>query len=301
MRRDGDHPAAHVASFAFLWVLPILFLAASALLSSRILHERSLVSRTVDSPGGGEDLLYQVSRHPAFAFGFRNFLGDLAWLGAVQVAGSRKMTPGDYDRLYILLKTVGNFDPRFVVPYLMGGVILGDSPRHARDALDILDSGAKNHPYDWRFPFYIGYTQYFSLGDPLEGAKALQEAARLPESPPYLPLLAARMFAEGRAPETALAFLERMVREETDPARLEVLNRRIGDVIVERDIQALETAVAAYRGSKGTPPSVLSDLVRAGLIRRIPEEPNGGRYVLSPDGTVRSSRVTSRLKVFRKR
>jgi len=46
---------------------------------------------------------------------------------------------------------------------------------------------------------------------------------------------------------------------------------------------------------------MLSDLVLAGLIRTIPEEPNGGRYVLSPDGTVRSNRVTSRLKVFRKR
>jgi len=301
MRGDGNHSTARAAAFAVLWVLPIFFLAASALLSSRILHERSLVSRTRDSLRGGENLLHQVSRHPAFAFGFRNFLGDLAWLGAVQVAGSRKMTPGDYDRLYILIKTVGNFDPRFVVPYLMGGIILGDSPGYARKALDILNRGVKSHPADWRFPFYIGYTQYFSLGDPLEGAKALEEAARMPESPSYLPLLAARMFAEGRAPETALAFLERMVREETDPARLKVLNRRIREVIVERDIQTLETAVAAYQERMGTTPSMLSDLVLAGLIRTIPEEPNGGRYVLSPDGTVRSNRVTSRLKVFRKR
>ena len=301
MRGDGNHPAARAAASAVLWVLPILLLAASALLSSRVLHERSLVSRTGDSLGGGENLLYQVSRHPAFAFGFRNFLGDLAWLGAVQVAGSRTMTPGDYDRLYILLKTVGNFDPRFVVPYLLGGVILGDSPGHALDALDILDRGAKNHPADWRFPFYIGYTRYFSLGDPLEGAKALEEAARLPESPPYLPLLAARMFAEGRAPETALTFLERIVEEETDPARLEILNRRIGEVTVERDIQALEMAVAAYKEKTGGLPGTLSEIVRAGLLRSIPEEPHGGRYVLSPDGSVASDRVTKRLKVFRKR
>ncbi len=301
MRGDGNHPAARAAASAVLWVLPILLLAASALLSSRVLHERSLVSRTGDSLGGGENLLYQVSRRPAFAFGFRNFLGDLAWLGAVQVAGSRKMTPGDYDRLYILLKTVGNFDPRFVVPYLLGGVILGDSPGHALDALDILDRGAKNHPADWRFPFYIGFTRYFSLGDPLEGAKALEEAARLPESPPYLPLLATRMFAEGRAPETALTLLERMVEEETDPARLEILNRRIGEVVVERDIQALEKAVAAYKEKTGGLPGTLSEIVLAGLLRSIPEEPHGGRYVLSPDGSVASDRVTKRLKVFRKR
>ena len=59
--------------------------------------------------------------------------------------------------------------------------------------------------------------------------------------------------------------------------------------------------MAAYRSGNGVLPEHLTDLVRAGLIREIPEEPNGGSYLLSPDGTVRSDRVTTRLKVFRKR
>lgn len=300
MRGGKTNPAARAASPAVLWVLPALLLAASALLSSRILQERSVSAKALRMHAPRESLLLEVSRNPAFAFGFRNVLGDLAWLSAVQVAGSRRMTPEHYDRLYVHLQTATNFDPRFVVPYILGGMVLGDSPGHVREALDILDRGARNHPADWRFPFYIGYTRYFSLGDPLEGAKALEEAARLPESPPYLPLLAARMFAEGRAPETALAFLGRMVREETDPARLEILNRRIGEVIVEQDIQALERAVAAYKDATGDLPRALSELVRAGLLRSIPEEPHGGRYLLSPDGSVASDRVTARLKVFRK-
>ena len=245
-------------------------------------------------------LLLEVSRHPVFAFGFRNFLGDLVWLQAVQVAGSRKMTPADYDRLSLLLQTVGNFDPRFAVPYLLGGIMLGDSPGHVKDALEILQRGWTTHPDDWRFPFYIGYTRYFSLGDPLEGARALEDAARIPGSPPYLPLLAARMYSEGRVPETALAFLTGMVRQETDPARLEILQRRIREVIVERDIQALEIAVTAYRNRRGILPAALTDLVREGLIREIPPEPHGGTYVLARDGTVSSTRVKTRLKVFRK-
>jgi hypothetical protein len=300
MRGGGTNPAARGAAPAILWVLPALLLAASALLSSRILQERSASAKALPAHASAGSLLLEISRNPAFAFGFRNVLGDLAWLSAVQVAGSRRMTTGDYDRLYVHLQAATNFDPRFVVPYILGGMVLGDSPAHVGEALDILERGAKHHPADWRFPFYIGYTRYFSLGDPLEGARALEEAARLPESPPYLPLLAARMFAEGRAPETALAFLEGMLREETDPARLEILDRRIGEVIVERDIQALEAAVAAYRERMGTFPAALSDLVRAGLLRRIPEEPHGGRYLLSPDGSVASDRVTARLKVFRK-
>lgn len=300
MREGGTNSAARDAASTVLWVLPALFLASSALLSSRILQERSIAAKSAEANASSGSLLFEISRNPAFALGFRNFLGDIAWLEAVQVAGSRTMTRADYDRLYVLIRTVENFDGRFVVPYLLGGMVLGDSPGHVREALDVLARGAKSHPADWRFPFYIGYTRYFSLGDPIEGAKALEHAARLPDSPPYLPLLASRMFSEGRAPETALAFLQGMLREESDPARLEILRKRIREVIVERDIQAMEKAVAAYRDTAGVLPGTLEDLVRAGRIRRVPEEPHGGRYVLLPDGTVASNRVAGRLKVFRK-
>jgi len=299
--REGGTLSALRGTTIVLWVLPALLLAMSGFLSSRVIRERSVFHWSDNVRGGKGSLFLEISRNPAFAFGFRNFLGDLAWLRAVQIAGTSNIAPGDYDRLYVLLRTVGNFDPRFVVPYILGGMVLGDSPSHVHEALDLLRRGMESHPDDWRFPFYIGYTKYFSLGDPLEGATALEAAARLPGSPPYLPLLASRMFTEGGSPETALSFLRGMIREETDPVRLEILQSRVRAVIVERDLQALEKAVVAYRDRKGVLPVALSDLVREGLIREIPREPNGGAYLLAPDGTVRSNRVTARLKVFRKR
>ena len=296
----GSQPTLQRPASAVLWLLPPLFLAGSVLFSS-LIHQGRSTEVGAGAPDGRRGVfLLEVSRHPAFAFGFRNVLGDLVWLQAVQVAGSRKLTLEDYDRLSLLLQTVVNFDPRFAVPYLLGGMILGDSPGHVKDALEILQRGWKTHPDDWRFPFYIGYTRYFSLGDPVEGARMLEAAARIPGSPPYLPLLAARMYSEGRVPETALAFLEGMVRQETDPSRLEILHRRIREVIVERDIQALEKAVAAYRSRTGNLPERLSDLVRGGVIREVPKEPHGGEYLLSQDGSVASDRVAERLKVFRK-
>ena len=129
---------------------------------------------------------------------------------------------------------------------------------------------------------------------------SIREAAQLPGSPPYLSLLAARMLTEGRNPQTALALLEAISRQETDPARREVLQRRIREVIVERDLQSLERAVEAYRARHGDVPASLSDLVRDGIVDRIPEEPHGGRYLMSSNGEVRSDRMTQRLKVFKK-
>lgn len=263
------------------------------LLPLRILPESGRQVREV--PG----LLLAVSRRPEFAFGFRNVLADVVWLQAVQVAGSRKLTPTEYDRLYVLLNVEADLDPKFEIPYLLGGLVLGESPLHAQEALHVLGRGREQHPADWRFPFYMGFTHYFSLGDGIAGGRAMAEAARLPGSPAYLPGLASRMLSEAREPEAALRLLEPIVRQESDPSRRAVLERRILEVTVERDLQALERAVESYREKVGAVPTALSDLVRAGILSRIPVEPNGGRYLMEPGGEVRSERFPERLRVFR--
>jgi hypothetical protein len=258
-------------------------------------------------PGSGREvqertgLLSAVSRRPEFAFGFRNVLSDIVWLQAVQVAGNPRMTPAEYDRLYVLLNVGADLDPKFEMPYLLGGLVLGESPQHGLEALRVFERGKVTHPADWRFPFYIGFTHYFSLGDAVAGGGAMAEAARLPGSPSYLPGLASRMLSEARAPEAALRLLEPIVRQETDPSRRAVLERRIREVTVERDLLALERAVESYREKMEAVPRELSDLVRAGILSGIPEEPNGGRYLMEPGGKVRSDRVSQRLRVFQSR
>lgn len=268
----------------------------SAFLSSRILDAQPQGTPAVPPPG----LLVEMSRRPASGLGFRNLLADVVWLEAVQVAGNRRIPRSGYDRLFVLLNAVADFDPRFDVPYILGGLVLGESPVHTGEAIRILERGRQAFPGDWRFRFYIGYTRYFSSGDPVAGGLSMAEAARLPGSPPYLAPLATRMLSEGRDPGTALAFLDEMMRQETDATRRAILARRLGEVAVERDIQALERAVGAFRSRAGRSPGSLQDLVTAGLVPGIPVEPHGGRYLLLPDGTVRSDRVPGRLRVFRK-
>ena len=179
--------------------------------------------------------------------------------------------------------------------------MLGDSPNHAGAALDLLTRGEGQFPSEWRFPFYNGYVQYFSLGNPEEGGIAILRAARIPGSPEYFPLLASRMLSEGHRPATALAFLQGMTERETDPRRKASLEERIRRVIVERDLQSMEMAIAEYTSRVGAPPGTLADLVQGGILPRIPEEPYGGRYLLAPEGGVRSDRAPrERLRVLRK-
>jgi len=280
------------------------WMAAFGLLVSMVISWRMLPLRGLPDSGRQvrevPGLLMAVGQRPEFAFGFRNVLADVVWLQAVQVAGNRKLTPMEYDRLYVLLNVEADLDPKFEIPYLLGGLVLGESPQHGREALWVFERGKVTHPADWRFPFYMGFTHYFSLGDGIAGGRAMAEAARLPGSPAYLPGLASRMLSEAREPEIALALLAPIVRQESDPARRAVLERRIREVTVERDLQTLERAVETYREKMGGAPGDLSALVREGILEGIPPEPNGGIYVMEPGGKVRSDRVSQRLRVFQK-
>lgn len=284
---------------AWGWVAAFALLVSAgfswSLFPLRVLPESGRQIR--EAPG----LLAALSRHPEFAFGFRNVLSDVSWLEAVQVAGKLKMSEGEYDRLYDLLNTVANFDPKFEIPYLLGGLVLGESPAHARKALHVLGRGKEQYPAEWLFPFYMGFTHYFSAGDAVAGGEAMAAAARLPGSPAYLPGLASRMLSEAREPESALRLLEPIARQENDPARRAVLERRIREVTVERDLQVLESAVERYREEKGALPADLSALAREGILAAIPSEPNGGSYILDRGGKVRSDRVSRRLRVFQKK
>ena len=283
------------------WVYSSVFaLLVSIYFSWRLLPLRAMPEsgREVrERPG----LLAALSQRPDFTLGFQNVLADVAWLEAVQVAGNLKMALADYDRLYELLNVEANFDPKFDIPYLLGGLVLGDSPDHTQKALEVFQRGKREFPTDWRFPFYIGYTSYFSIGETEAAGNAMAEAARLPGSPEYLPGLASRMLSEAREPGAALAMLETIVRQENDPARRAVLDRRIREVTVERDLQMLERAVEKYREKTGTIPAVLSALVSEGILSALPTEPNGGNYLLAQGGKVRSDRVSQRLRVFQRK
>ena len=283
------------------WPLVLLLAALSGIFSSYISGKQSLLARqrSEEMPGAGS-LFTGISLKPEFSFGFRNAMADVAWLQAVQVAGSMDMTHGDYNRLYSLLNIAVNFDPRFDVPYLLGGLILGESPDHGMEALRILDRGGAQFPDDWQYPFYKGYTLYFNIGDSAAAGEEMAQAAELPNSPDYLLGLATRMLTEGNEPETAIRLLASIIEKETNEFRRSALERRMLEVIVERDIRMLERAIDAYRETGGAAPLMLSDLVRAGVLRGIPVEPNGGKYILE-DGKVRSDQMERRLQVLQRK
>ena len=231
--------------------------------------------------------------------GYHHLGADILWLRLVQVVGKKRNTADEYEWMYHALDVITTLDPQYAYAYYAGGVILGDLANRPDLSNLLLEKGFKANPEVWNIPFLLGYNYYFLLGDPAKGAEYIMEAARLPDGPSYLPGLATRMAAEAGSPDTALAFLEARLRETEDQEMREFLANRMKEVIIERDIRVLERAVEAYRTKHQALPATLTDLVTAGALPNLPEEPFEGDYRLdSKSGSVSSSTHPNRLRTF---
>ena len=234
--------------------------------------------------------------------GYHHLGVDMLWLRLIQVIGNKRNSADEYEWMYHALDVLTTLDPQYAYTYYAGGIILGDLANRPDLSIRLLEKGVKANPDVWNIPFLLGYNYYFLLGEPAKGAEYIMQAASRPDGPAYLSGLATRMAAEAGSPDTALAFLEARLRETQDPEMREVLANRMKEVIIERDLRLLERAVEAYQVRHQTPPARLRDLVTAGALQNLPEEPFGGDYRLDPKtGLISSSTHPERLRTFFKR
>ena len=234
--------------------------------------------------------------------GYHHLGADLLWLRLLQVVGKKRNSADEYEWMYHALDVITTLDPQYAYAYYVGGNILGDLANRPDLSIRLLEKGVKANPEVWNIPFLLGYNYYFLLGDPAKGAEYIMKAASLPDGPAYLPGLATRMASEAGSPDTALAFLEARLLETQDPQTRESLANRMKEVIIERDVLMLERAVEAYRTQYRILPATVTDLVVAGALSILPEEPFGGDYRLDPKtGSVSSSTHPERLRTFFKR
>jgi tetratricopeptide (TPR) repeat protein len=292
------HRSAQIVNQVLLGVAGILLLAGVGFLQGELDLRQDRIAVQIE---GLAQLPKGEYLKPAL-LGYHHLGADILWLRLVQVIGKKRNSEDEYEWMYHALDVITTLDPQYAYAYYAGGVILGDLANRPDLSNRLLEKGVNANPEVWNIPFLLGYNYYFLLGDPAKGAEYIMKAASLPDGPSYLPGLATRMAAEAGSPETALAFLEARLRETQDPEMREVLAYRMKEVIIERDLRMLESAVEAYRTQHRALPATLTDLVKAGALTILPEEPFGGSYRLDPKtGVVSSSTHPERLRTFFKR
>lgn len=232
--------------------------------------------------------------------GYHHLGADLLWLQMIQMLGKRQNSADEYAWLYHVLDVITTLDPQYAHAYYVGGVVLTDLAERVDLSNRLLEKGHATNPHEWSLPFLLGYNHYFVLGDATTGAEYIGRASQIPGAPGFLPGLATRMYAESGNPDVALQFLAELWKRNPDMAVREKLEIRAKEVMIERDVRLLESAVQQYRSRHGYFPDILQDLVKDGVLSQIPPEPFSGSYELdSRTGNVSSSTHPDRLKVFR--
>lgn len=213
---------------------------------------------------------------------------DLVWLRAIQYYGHHLMTDRKYEWLGHIFEILTELDPRFIGAYQFGAITLAWDAYKPEEALELLKTGMKRNPTRWELPFHAGFISYMVTRDYEMASRYFRIAGELPGSWHVVRRWAAAAAGRSGSYEVARDIWLEIYRSTENRRLQELVIRQLRSLRLSEDIEILQSAVNRFQEDRRRLPSGLGELVAAGLIRSVPEEPYGGRYFLDGD-RVRSS------------
>jgi len=205
----------------------------------------SLLQRGIDFKKDAFHTVKQFDYMPSAPFlkvaamEYKEVTADFIWLQAVQLIAKSRV--GEYtgahnlDWFYKTMDLVTDLDPLFSSAYQVGGVVLSVLSDDVDSSNILLNKGMRYNPTDWHLPFYLGFNYMYHLQDNLKAAQYMEKASQIEGHPVYLPLLTARLYTNGKDPQTALLFLKGVYLTTQDEKMREKLGERISELEKELD------------------------------------------------------------------
>jgi tetratricopeptide (TPR) repeat protein len=266
-------------------VLLVACMVASVLLLRRV--DQMRITATLD------EVLYITSPKmlKRLSLGYEGLMADIYWTRAVQYFGGKHARYDDrYDLLAPLLKLTTALDPHLIVAYQFGGNFLAPAPPNGagmpEQAIHLMEYGIRNNPDDWHLYYELGFIYYMEKKDYASAASAFERGTRVPHAHPFLKILAAQMAQHAGELQTARMLWvttyqttqEKQIRANA-VAHLRALQ-------VDEDVTNLQDAVTRYGQKTGHLPTNIAAMVAAGVLSRIPVDPDGHTYKLLPGGRI---------------
>jgi len=219
---------------------------------------------------------------------YQELAADFVWLRAIQYYGYHLMSDRKYEWLGHVFGILVSLDPRFVGAYHFGAITLAWDARKPHEAVSFLTSGMKANPMNWQIPFDAGFICYMLLRDYDRASTFFEVASKLPNAWFILARWAAVAKAKAGDFRTAREMWLDILRGTENRVLKALVVRQLKNLATEEAIDRLQRAVQRYEEDRHRLPADLSELVAAGYVERIPDEPYGGRFVLK-DGKVVST------------
>ena len=240
-----------------------------------------------------EEVLYMPSGKlvKRMSLGYSSLLADIYWTRAVQYFGDKlNQRSMRYDLLYPLLDITTDLDPHLIVAYEFGSLFLSQPPPDGagqpEKAVALVEKGLRENPSYWRLYFTLGFIHYLDRRDYKAAGEAFLKGSEVPGALPWMKVMAARMAEHGDDRSTAVYLWRAVYDTSIDPQVKETAIQHLTSLRAEADIEQLEQRVKIYRERTGMLPSRWLDMVRAGVLPGLPQDPNGAEYKLLPNGTV---------------
>jgi hypothetical protein len=206
------------------------------------------------------------------SFEYAHAIADLIWLGIVQDLGHRpdERDEATWDRVYRSADIATDLDERYFTVYYTTAVQLTAWARRADKSDAMLQKGVSHLPDRWEFPFLIGYNAYFLHGDPTAAADVWESAIALPNSPRFIPSLAARARFQAGDEAGAIMGLETMLQYLDGPLRDDAIIR-LKILRSEAILRLYDEACKLFQAEHGRVPKDGRELFEARLVKGNPE------------------------------
>lgn len=192
----------------------------------------------------------------------------------------------EHANMYRTLQTATQLDPYNMDAYYFAQAAFTWELNRVAEVNALLEHGIKYRTWDpWMF-FYLGFNNAYFLNDYGKAAGYLQRAGELAPENALFSRLAARYYYESDQTELGLTFLETMIAEAKDRAVKQTYTVR-RDALVA--VLTLEKAQTAFTAKTGRQPDSLQELVQAGFLQQIPDDPYGGKFYFDGKKRVRST------------
>ena len=263
----------------------------------------ALVAATTHGPGGTNYFNRSTPPNPQIirvvGRSHLALISDLFWVRAISASVAMKV-PADGLNLIAWCGLVADLDPKFLWPYVLGG-LLGtmsfDKQYNAVEADALLSRGVEAIPDDYRLALYLSYNQLNLEKKPAAAAQTLLRGSRNPNAPLFMAQLATRLLVQSSAFDAAHSFASELEATASTPEVRDFFRHRRLEIERDSVLEGLQKAVDAFRAQRGELPGSLTQLLAEGFIPSMPTDPLGGTFSLGADGLV-SSTSGERLRAF---
>lgn len=272
--------------------IPVLFCAVAVL-------QRKIDAQAKPLAAANEELILQSPEAiKKLSLGYDGLLGDIYWTRAVQYYGREMNEPRpDFHLLWPLLNVTTTLDPKLEVAYHFGAIFLSETGSIGAGrtdlAIKLVKRGIAANPNIWQLGTDLGFLYYWRLKDYQDASAAYLQASRIPNSPPWIKVMAARVAETGGSIETSQIIWGQIYDSTKDASIKKRAGQELQGLTAQEDMIQLGNLAEEYKKRLGHYPTSEEELRAAGFLTGIPVDPAGFPYEFDADGKARLNSKTT--------